>query len=479
MPAVGPRPGRSGAGVDQPTQPVPRLDQPVPGAPGRGAAFAGTVEPPVAGRRGPARGPERGTFSDTGEAPAFPPSGETAAYPVPGERPARWSGDDGYGDGGDDDGYGDDGYGDDDYYDDEYDEPDDDDLPQRRGCRRALVVLAVLAVLTLVTSWVAWSWVQGRIDPAGPPGDEVMIEIPEGTSTAGIGRVLADAGVISDATVWSWYTKLRSVPSIQAGSYRMRLNSSFPEAIDDLSVDPLPPDMALVTIPEGLTQAQIVERLADPESGVPGFTVEAVQAAMADPSVRPPILPADKPLEGVLFPETYAYEEGDTELDLVKRMVDEFQEVAGEVDLEARAAALGRTPYEILTIASMVEREAGIPEDGPKVARVIYNRLAVDEPLGIDATSCYEKGEIPCQLTTAELEDNTPYDTRRQRGLPPTPIASPGRASIEAALAPTEGDWFYYVLDAEKNDGSSFFTASQAEFEEAVQRCKEAGLGCG
>ncbi len=99
-------------------------------------------------------------------------------------------------------------------------------------------------------------------------------------------------------------------------------------------------------------------------------------------------------------------------------------------------------------------------------------------PLGIDATSCYEEGGSPCELTTAELEDNTPYDTRRQAGLPPTPIASPGRASIEAALAPAEGDWTFYILDVRQDDGSSLFTSSEQEFLEAKQRCEDAGR-CG
>jgi UPF0755 protein len=385
--------------------------------------------------------------------------------------------------------YGGDTYADESYSDDTYDEDYDDDfggddveeLPKRRGCRNAVVVLGVLVLMAIVAGWFAWSWVSDRIDPPGAQGEEVLVEIPEGTSTAGIGDVLAEAGVISDASVWNWYTKLRDVPSIQAGKYRMRLNSSFSEAIEALEDDPLPPEVdRLVTIPEGLTQAQLAERLADPEDGVPGFTAEGVQQALADPASRSSVLPADqRSLEGTLFPETYAVEEGDTEAAVVQRMVAQFDEVAAEVDLAGRAAQLGYSPYEVLIVASMVEREAGIPEDGPRIARVIYNRLAAGEALGIDATSCYEKGEIPCELTTEELEDDSPYDTRYRTGLTPTPIASPGQASIEAALAPADGDWRWYVLDAEANDGSSFFTNDYDEFLAAKQRCADAGLGCG
>ena len=458
-------------------------------APGYGA-MAGPADPvggpgpdrPAGrGRRrgGPPAGVDRPTeavdmsdlvFTSANDVPGFADAGEPPTYGVDDPHQA-W----------DDDPEADD-YDDDAYYDDDYDELDDgelDDLPKRRGCRNALIVLAIIVVVGLVASWFAWSWAQGKIDPAGEPGEEVMVEIPEGTGTAAIGDVLAEAGVITDAGLWNWYTKLNDPGTIQAGSYVMRVNSSFDEAIDDLAKKPLPPNSTMVTVPEGLTQAQIAARLADPEDGVAGFTVEGVNAALADPASRSPVIPAEQSLlEGTLYPETYTVEEGDTEAVVIRRMVDQFEQVATEVDLNGRAAALGLTPYEVLTVASMVEREAGTPADGPKVARVIYNRLANNEPLGIDATSCYEKDQIPCQLTTAELNDNTPYDTRRQAGLPPTPIASPGRASIEAALGPAEGPWTFYVLDVTKDDGSSFFTDSVDEFNAARARCQEAGK-CG
>jgi UPF0755 protein len=408
----------------------------------------------------------------TGETPTFPGAGATAPFTIPDDRRRPWAGDD--------EGTYDDAYGDDTYYDDYDDEDEVGDLPRRRGCRNVLIVLAVLLVGALVAAWFGWSWLQGQIDPSGEPGERVVVEVPEGTTTAGVGQVLADAGVISNASVWDWYTKVRDVGSIQAGSYEMRLDSSFTEALDDLADDPLPPNSSLVTIPEGLTQPQVVDRLVDPENGVAGFTAENVQAALEDPASRSAYLPPEQPLlEGTLFPETYTVEEGDAEAVVIRRMVTQFDQVMTELDATARAAALDITPYEAVVVASMVERESGTAADMPKVARVIYNRLAAGEPLGIDATSCYDKGEIPCQLTTADLQSDSPYNTRNTAGLPPTPIASPGRASIEAALRPADGDWNWYVLDAEADDGSSIFTNSYDEFQAAKRRCEEAGLGCG
>jgi peptidoglycan lytic transglycosylase G len=511
-PPRGARPRRGGRVPDR--APSGPAAFPVPG-PDQGA---GTVGPPPRSRRvrptptpgggrpnsPPPRYPvgaqaalERRRALEQGAAPGavLPPAGYASARePDPVERvrrggpaatPRRWPGGERYGD----DRYGADRYGSDSYsddtYDDDYDDYDDaeldelDELSKRRGCRRALTALAVLAVVAMVAGWFGWSWVQGEIDPAGPPGDTVLVEIPEGTSTAGIGDVLTDAGVISNATVWDWYTKVHDVGTIKAGRYEMQLDSSFDEAIDALKAEPLPPDVErLVTVPPGLTQAQIATRLADPEDGAPGFTAEAVQAALADPASRSGYLPADQAsLEGTLYPETYAFEEGDTPAVFVQRMVQQFDQVATELDLNGRSAALGITPYQALIVASMVEREATVA-DGPRVARVIYNRWAAGQPLGIDATSCYEKNEIPCELTTAELEDNTPYDTRLKLGLPPTPIASPGRDSLYAALNPADGDWLWYVLDVEAGDGSSLFTNDYDEFVAAKERCVEAGQ-CG
>jgi uncharacterized YceG family protein len=158
-------------------------------------------------------------------------------------------------------------------------------------------------------------------------------------------------------------------------------------------------------------------------------------------------------------------------------MVGHFDEVMGALDANNRAAALGYTPYQTLIVASLVEKEARVPEDRAKVARVIYNRLAASVPLGIDATLCYEQGQTPCSLTQSVLDAPTPYNTRVNTGLPPTPIASPGRASIEAALGPAEGDWLYYVLAGE--DGHHAFTADYNEFQQLKAQCAEMGLGCG
>jgi peptidoglycan lytic transglycosylase G len=133
-----------------------------------------------------------------------------------------------------------------------------------------------------------------------------------------------------------------------------------------------------------------------------------------------------------------------------------------------------------VVIASLIEREAKIPEDQPKIARVIYNRLAQGTPLGIDSTVCYYLAETPCALTASDLKADEPYNTRINAGLPPTPIAAPGIGALQAALHPADGNWIYYVLDPNAaTPGGHFFTDSASEFARVKQECEQAGLGCG
>jgi UPF0755 protein len=447
-------PANRDSGDPAPPQ-APTRGQPVTGAYGGAAAGAG---------------PSTGAYRSASTAPRPRTSAYPASPPYQGDAYATDSYPDGY---------------DEDYYEDEYDDYEGDGgegLSRRRGCRAVLITFAVLFVAAGVGAWFAWSWVQGEIDPTGGPGEEVLVEVPEGASTSDIGHELADAGVISNATVWDWYIRFRDPGEFQAGPYRMRLNSSFTEAIDALEEGALPPNSILITVPEGLTLTQTLARLADPEvTKDSGFTAEGLQAALADPASRSSVLPADqRSLEGTLFPETYAVEEGDTEAVVIQRMVAQLDHTLAELGMERQAQALGLTPYQVLTVASLIEEEAGTEGDRPRVARVVYNRLAEEMPLQIDATSCYIKNEPGgCKLTEADLASDSPYNTRQHQGLPPTPIASPGRASIEAALNPADGDWLYYVLDAEADDGSHLFTANYDEFVEARQRCAAAGLGCG
>jgi UPF0755 protein len=435
-----------------------------PGPPGPSGPHGGVPGP--AGDPGQQADPARGPGSPATErAPTVgaggPTRGSTAAGVAYGARRT-------------DDDY-DDVYDEDDFDDDDF---DGDEEPPRRGrWRRRFIALAVVMAILAGALLVGWRYVDRRIDPPGGPGEAVAVEIPEGSSTGDIGELLAGSGVISDSTVWNWYTRVKYVGSIQAGRYELRRNSSFGEALAVLKAGPEAPPGLMVTVPEGYTVSQMIERVTSPEDGVAGFEADAVQAALDGGVARSRFVPADQAsAEGTLFPETYRLEEGDDEAALVEQMIGQFDSVMDELEAERRAAELGVSPYEIVIIASLVEEEAQVPEERPRVARVIYNRLERDMPLQIDATSCYEK-DTPCTLTEEDLATDSPYNTRNDPGLPPTPISSPGRASLEAALGPEAGDWLYYARSDDQ--GHHTFTNTYEEFLEARRQCAERGLGCG
>src|SRR5207344_622789 len=171
-------------------------------------------------------------------------------------------------------------------------------------------------------------------------------------------------------------------------------------------------------------------------------------------------------------PDTYQLIKKGLTADLViRRMLQQFDTEAAAIDLSGGAKRLGLTPYEVVIVASMIEREAQVDKERPLVASVIYNRIAQHMTLGIDATLLYDDPTPDGELSTADLQTDTPYNTRINAGLPPTPIASPGRASLEAALHPAQTDYFYYVLCPPDGEGVHRFAVTYQEHLANVQAC--------
>jgi cell division protein YceG involved in septum cleavage len=230
------------------------------------------------------------------------------------------------------------------------------------------------------------------------------------------------------------------------------------------------PPVVKVLIPEGKTRLQIAQ-LASKS----GLTGSYRRAARSSPLLNPVSYgaPHDTPdLEGFLFPATYDMNKHAPASRLVEAQLTAFQEnFNGEY--AKRAKALGLTPYELLTVASMIEREAKVPSDRAKIAAVIYNRLRAGIPLGIDATIYYaveSAKNVPTytkELTTSQLQTDSPYNTRTRKGLPPTPISNPGVASIQAAAHPAHVSYLYYVAGAD-GCGEMRFATSEAKFQEDV-----------
>jgi UPF0755 protein len=345
-----------------------------------------------------------------------------------------------------------------------------------RGRRILIVLGVVLLVLTLVVGGTI-RWVQQQIDPSGAPGEPREIVIPEGSTSDDIGRLLADEGIIASDLVWEWYLRVNGGGEFQAGTYALADNSSISEVIDILEAGPAPVEERSFTLPEGLTLPEILARLADPEEGL-GLDQATLQQLLDAGQVRWQGQPNDQPSnEGILFPETYRIAADADELAVLQQLVAQLDAVMTELDVASAQERFNLTPYEVLIVASLIEEETKVDAERPMVAQVIYNRLRQGIPLQIDATSRYEAELAGRGREALDFESDSPYNTRQVAGLPPTPIASPGRASIAAALSPAEGPWIYYVL--EDAQGKHFFTESYSEFLEAKERCRVNGLGCG
>lgn len=435
-----------GVGPDAPLDPDIWSEDPAPAGPRRPPR-------PTEDAAGPRPRPRRRPASAERGAPARPPRRARGESPpsAPPRRPRRSAEDDEY-----------------------------FDLPHESRIPRWLVAIIVVVVVVVGIVGASMWWYRNQVDPPGGPGEQVQVQIPEGSTTSDVGSILDDKGVITSATIFNFYVGGKDLTSVQAGSYAFRRNSSFDDAIKVLNAGPSKPVAAnttKVSIPEGYTVPQIVARINEK---VPRLTVEELDAALAEGKVPSALKPeGTTSYEGLLFPATYEVGDDETAVDVLTAMAQEMETRVAAMDIDGAAAAISQkwgielTPYDLITTASLVQEEAGSPEEAPKVATVIYNRLRDEMPLGIDATSRYLAG---IEGGEPDFESDSPYNTRSQPGLPPTPIASPGEYALDAALHPADGPWIYYVLT---DPGVHTFTASYQEFLDGKQTCIDKGLGCG
>lgn len=348
--------------------------------------------------------------------------------------------------------------------------------PPTRGGRRIVGVAAVVLLLGGLLLGGGVLWAVRQVDPPGDQGALIdSLTIPSGSSSDRIAEILAEEGVITDARLFSMYAGWKDAGPWKAGEYvDFHRDSSFDEAISVLDDGPVPPRTAVVRIPEGKRLLDTLNLIAEQ---APQVTVDELGQALASGQVTSKYLPPGSTnWEGLLFPDTYQFEEDADAAEILQTMASQMEDVLDELGYDRAETLQGRTPYELITAASLVEREAGSPpEERGKVARVIYNRLDRGEPLGIDATILYGLGRTSGELTRSDLETESPYNTRKVKGLPPTPISGVGRASLEAAINPPEGEWLYYVLVS--NDPSThLFTDSYEEFQQAKADAQERGV---
>ena len=357
------------------------------------------------------------------------------------------------------------------------------------------LVFGLVALALVVGYRLFLGWVDDQMTPDAPAGDELEFTIVEGWSTNDVVASLGDAGVVDNPAMFRQWLRCPSAIrwlidcpaaveySFQAGEYVLQEHLGFEAVVALLDEGPLPEEVIRVTVPEGLTLEQMVDRLL---SEMPLFDENELRAALVSDRLRweyGTFEHRDRAVEGLLFPDTYQLDEatvGD-ELALILRMHQQFLRVVEQLDLVGRAAEFGLSPYEVGVLASLIEEEALLDGDRPKISRVIHNRLASGWRLGIDASSRYAVGKTAGEpMTTEDLSVVSLWNTRVVLGLPPTPIAAPGRASLEAALAPVPGSWMYYVRTDEGGiPGAHTFATTATEFQAARRICVDKDLGCG
>lgn len=346
------------------------------------------------------------------------------------------------------------------------------------GGRWALLIGVPLIVVAVCIA-AAGFWVKGKIDP-GSPGEEVAFSIAKGATTSQIATSLAEKKIVSSATVFEWYVKWKGGDPFQAGKYEgLRVNSPMGEVVDILKAGPPPPTTVSFLVREGLWLSEFKKLTLEK---FPTMDPAALDAALTN--THPSLQPAGSTnIEGFLFPATYEIAQQDVGnaqklIDQMTAAFDRVSKAEGLPDATAKLKGVAGTksisPYEALIVASLVESEAKVDEDRAKIARVIYNRLAVGETLGIDASVLYAIQKRKTNLTNTDLKVDSPYNTRLKKGLPPTPINSPGQDSINAALNPAPGDWLFYVLT--DKDGRHYFTNNLSDFNRAVADAKARGI---
>jgi UPF0755 protein len=327
---------------------------------------------------------------------------------------------------------------------------------EQASAGRARVLAAVAVGLgAVVVVWFLLSLFQPF---KGDGGDEVRVVIPRGSGIGDIADLLERRGVVSSSFFFSLRAHLSGKgDDLKPGSYHLREDMSAGAALDALAEGP-PPDIVTLTIPEGRSRREVARIVG---SSLDGSYLVASRRSRA---LNPRRYGAKRAtsLEGFLFPATYELKRGRPVRLLVERQVSAFRQKFAGVDMRyARSKRL--TPYDVVTIASMVEREAAVAKERRVIAGVIYNRLRKGIPLGIDATIRFATNNWTKPLTNKQLRIASPYNTRTRAGLPPGPIGSPGLDSIQAAAHPARTKFLYYVVKP-CGRGEHKFSRSYREF---------------
>ena len=321
-------------------------------------------------------------------------------------------------------------------------------IPDRRA-RRALALAA----------WTAAAPFAFACADGSTPASPVRVVIPVGASFAQAADSLADAEIIDNPKLFRLYAMLRGRDrALKPGTYVLRAGQSYGAILRDLTEGR--GLVHTVTVPEGFAISTIVPLLASALE----LSRDSLDAAVRDSALRAELGVPTRTLEGYLFPDTYSFPAGTSARDVVRAMVRRFEQ-AWQPEWDARLTEIGMTRHEAVTLASIVEKEARLAEERPVIAAVYRNRLRIGMALQADPTVQYALGGHRARVLYKDLEVDSPYNTYRYPGLPPGPIASPGAASLEAALHPADVRYLYFVAHP---DGHHEFRETFGQHEQAV-----------
>jgi UPF0755 protein len=323
---------------------------------------------------------------------------------------------------------------------------------------RALTLAGAGLLLIALALWLA-----PPDEPPGEPPGRVQVFVPAGATFRSAADSLAAAGLVRSARLFSIYATLRGRDrTIHAGTYQLAHGQGWDALIDALHTGR--GVLVSVTIPEGWLVRQMVPRIAEALE----LSRDSIEAATRDSATLARLSVPTPTLEGYLFPDTYVFALGTSARQVVAAMVQRFER-AWRPEWDARLAALGRTRHEIVTLASIVEKEVRLAEELPVVAAVYWNRLRIGMPLQADPTVIYALGRATSRVLYEDLEISSPYNTYRNPGLPPGPIAAPGAAALEATLFPAHVPYRYFVAHP---DGHHEFRTTYREHLAAIQQVR-------
>ena len=331
-----------------------------------------------------------------------------------------------------------------------------------------LGILLIVGVLGLIYFIYISAFAGDSGQTAEPGKDKVQVSVVKGDTLSSVSDKLDQAGIIGNATLFKLEARMGGQSAdIKPGKYTFSSKDGIDEIMKKLTAGEAVPTFS-ITIPEGLT----IEQTADVVAQNSDISAEEFKKAASQTDYGYAFLedPAVKSTEGYLFPKQYEFEKGTTARQVVNRLLEQYLIETEGLDVAGAKKRLNLSEHELVTVASLIERESANPKERPVIASVIYNRIRQGMPLQIDATIQYARGKPKEALSLQDLKIDSPYNTYENPGLPPGPIASPSRESLQAAIEPAETDYVYYVLKA--NNQEHFFTNNYNEF---LQAKAEAG----